>query len=489
MMFCQSLPIKQISTLIILLFFYISCTHLPPRVDEFGRPQRDYTYQPPIQTGDGWEISTLKREGIDPEYLNRLMSLILQETYEDFHSILIVKDGKLVFEEYFSGNNRDTLHVMASATKSVTSILVGIAIDNKMISDVNRKAYEFLPQYKGTKWVDNKYEISLENMLTMTAGVEWLASTSGIPLSDPRNDLAGLYRSHDPIKYTLEKELIQQPGRRYDYNTGLTTVLGEILKNASGLKPDKFAAKYLLSPLGIQHYKWHVYPNGTIDTGGGLYLRSRDMAKIGYMMLMKGKWKGNQIVSEKWVDESTKAHMQQTSNIRNASHYGYQWHLGKCKISDQRIESFFAQGLGGQYIFVIPNLDLVVVFTFQHPYSSGWFNGNLVLAKYILPSVLPPSQTHKSSKVDIKDADKFVGKYELKRLNEQIDVGKKNGNLYFKAPHRSRVMLFPETESAFYATDKKLGEVQVSFIMDTQKNVTHFVLGIGFQSLHYEKIK
>lgn len=101
MMFCQSLPIKQISTLIILLFFYISCTHLPPRVDEFGRPQRDYTYQPPIQTGDGWEISTLKREGIDPEYLNRLMSLILQETYEDFHSILIVKDGKLVLKNTF----------------------------------------------------------------------------------------------------------------------------------------------------------------------------------------------------------------------------------------------------------------------------------------------------------------------------------------------------------------------------------------------------
>jgi CubicO group peptidase (beta-lactamase class C family) len=252
---------------------------------------------------------------------------------------------------------------MASATKSVTSILVGIALDNQMISDVNRKIYELLPQYEGTNWINKKYEITLEHLLTMTAGVDWLASTSGIPLSDPRNDDAGLYRSYDPIKYTLEKELIEQPGSRYNYSTGVSTVLGEILKKASGLNPDKFAAKYLFDPLGIQNYKWKAYPNGTIDTGGGLYLRSRDMAKIGYMMLKKGKWRGNQIVSEEWVNESTKAQVQKIGNATMASDYGYQWHHGKIKIRNRSIEAFFAQGLGGQYIFIIPSIDMVVVFT------------------------------------------------------------------------------------------------------------------------------
>jgi CubicO group peptidase (beta-lactamase class C family) len=377
---------------------------------------------------------------------------------------------------------------MASATKSVTSILVGIAIDNKMISDVNRKIYELLSQYKGTKWVDKKYEITLEHLLTMTAGVDWLASTSGIPLSDPRNDDAGLYRSYDPIKYTLEKELIEQPGSRYNYSTGLSTVLGEILKKATGLNPDEFADKYLFDPLGIQNHKWKAYPNGTIDTGGGLYLRSRDMAKIGYMTLKKGKWRGNQIVSEKWVNESTKAHVQKIGKITMASDYGYQWHHGEIKIRNPRIEAFFAQGLGGQYIFIIPALDMVVVFTHQHPQSNGWFTGNLLLTKYIIPSVLPPAPLHKNTELNLRIIDKYIGEYELKHfINEQITIGKQNGNLYIQGPDNLKVTIYPETESIFYGISEELGEIQITFNMDTQRNVKHCVLRIGFMSLQFEK--
>jgi CubicO group peptidase (beta-lactamase class C family) len=323
----------------------------------------------------------------------------------------------------------------------------------------------------------------------MTAGVEWLSSTSGIPLSDPRNDAAGLYRSYDPIKYTLEKELIERPGSSFNYSTGITTVLGEILKTASGLNPDKFAAKYLLSPLGIEHYKWHKYPNGTIDTGGGLCLRSRDMAKIGYLMLKKGKWKDNQIVSEQWVEEATKAHVKQVGDLRTASDYGYQWHCGESRIKGQSIEVFFAQGLGGQYIIVLPGLNSVVVFTCQHPDSSGWLNGNLVLTNHIIPSMLPASQQQKGIKSKSKDIDRFVGEYELKPYNEKVVVGKKDKTLYFHSPDKPKVMIYPEAEDTFYGTHDKLGEIKVIFTMDEQKNVKEFVLGIGFQSLHYEKVK
>jgi len=447
----------------------------------------EHAYEIPVKTDDGWETSSLSKEGVNPENLNRLMSEILNGRYKDIHSILIVKDGKLIFEEYFSGNHRNSLHVMASATKSVTSILVGIAIDNKMISDVNRKIYELLPQYVGTKWVDKKYEITLEHLLTMTAGVDWLAATSDIPLSDPRNDDAGLYRSYDPIKYTLEKELIEQPGSRYNYSTGLSTLLGEILKKASGLNPDEFAAKYLFYPLGIQNHKWKAYPNGTIDTGGGLYLRSRDMAKIGYMMLRKGKWKGNQIVSEEWVNESTKSHVLQIGKSTMASDYGYQWHHGERKIRNQGIEAFFARGLGGQYIFIIPTLDLVAVFTYQHPYSLGWLTGNLVLAKYIIPSVLPPAPSHKTIELNSRIIDKYLGKYESRILNEKITVGKKHGDLYFQRSDDQKVMLYPETETIFYGSSEEFGDLQITFPMDTQGSVKHLIVRIGFVGIQFDK--
>ena len=471
----------------IIIALLFSCAP-PPRTGRFGLPQHNYVYRIPEKTDDEWETSSLSKEGVDHENLNQLMVDILNGKYKGIHSIVIVRNEKLIFEEYFYGNHRNSLHVMASATKSVTSILVGIAIDNKMISNVNRKIYELLPQYKGTKWIDKKYEITLEHLLTMTAGVDWLASTSGIPLSDPRNDLAWLYRSYDPIKYTLEKELIQQPGSRYNYSTGLSTVLGEILKDASGLNPDDFAAKYLLYPLGIQNHKWKVYPNGTIDTGGGLYLRSRDMAKIGYMMLKKGRWKGNQIVSEEWVNESTKAHVQQIGKVTNASEYGYQWHHGERKIRNQNIEAFFAQGMGGQFIFVIPALDLVVVFTYQHKNSSGKITGHLVLAKYIIPSVLPPAPLHKAIELDSKIIDKYLGEYESRRLDEKITVGKKNGNLYIQRSNDQKVTLYPETKSIFYGTSEELGELQITFTVDTQRSVKHLIVRIGFMRIQFDKI-
>lgn len=446
-----------------------------------------HIYKIPAKTDDGWETSSLIKEGVNPEYLNQLMVDIFDGKYKDIHSIVIARNGKLIFEEYFSGNHRNSLHVMASATKSVTSILVGIALDKKMITNVNRKIYELLPQYEGTNWIEKKYEITLEHLLTMTAGVDWLASTSGIPLSDPRNDDAGLYRSYDPIKYTLEKELIEQPGSRYNYSTGVSTVLGEILKKASGLNPDKFAAKYLFYPLGIQNYKWKAYPNGTIDTGGGLYLRSRDMAKIGYMMLKKGKWRGNQIVSEEWVNESTKAQVQKIGNATMASDYGYQWHHGEIKIRDRSIEAFFAQGLGGQYIFIIPSMNMVVVFTYQHPESSGWMDGNLLLTKYIIPSVLPPAPLHKTTELNSRIIDKYIGKYELKRFNEQFIVGKQHGNLYIQKPGDPKVMLYPETETTFYGTYEKIGKIQITFAVDKQRNIKHMVMRIGFLSIQLEK--
>jgi CubicO group peptidase (beta-lactamase class C family) len=446
-----------------------------------------YSYKIPVKTNDGWETSSLIKEGIDSKYFERLMVDIFGGAYKDIHSIVVVKNGNLVFEEYFSGNHRNSMHVMASATKSVTSILVGIALDKKMITNVNRKTYELLANCKGNKWIDERYEITLKDLLTMTAGIEWLGSDSHIPLSDPRNDASRLYHSYDPIKYTLEKQLIEQPGSRYNYSTGVSTVLGEIIKEASGLKPDEFAAKFLFDPLGIQDHKWFIYPNGTIDTGGGLFLRSRDMAKIGYMMLKKGKWNGNQIVSEEWVNESTKAHVKKNGKVTMGSEYGYQWHHGKLRIGNQNIESFFAQGLGGQYIFILPSIDMVVVCTFQHPESTGYLDANLVLTKYIIPSVLPPYGSQNLIEINSDFIEKYVGNYELKLYDEQFKVGEQNGKLYIQKPGDPKIILHPETENTFYGNYEKIGKILVSFFQDTLNQSKIMVIRIGFLSVYLEK--
>ena len=480
--------ITLFSLLLILISATPACTHQAPRIDSSHLPQPEYAYEIPVKTDDGWETSSLNKEGINPEYLNRLMIDIFGGKYKDIHSIVIVRDGKLVFEEYFSGNHRSSLHVMASATKSVTSILVGIALDKKMISNANRRIYELLPHYKGTKWIDKRYEITLKHLLTMTAGIDWLGSDSNIPLSDPRNDASRLYSSYDPIKFTLEKELIEQPGSRYNYSTGVSTVLGEIIKEASGLNPDEFATKYLFDPLGIQNHKWFIYPNGTIDTGGGLYLRSRDMAKIGYVMLNKGRWKGNQIVSEEWVNESTKAHVKKGGKVTMGSEYGYQWHHGELSIGNQDIEAFFAQGLGGQYIFVMPSIDMVAVTTYQHPESSGWLDGNLLLTNYIIPSVLPPAPLHKTAALNSGIIDKYIGEYELRGYNDKVTIGKDHGNLYIQISDDEKVTLYPEMESIFYGTSEEVGELLITFTMDSQKSVKHLIIRIGFAGLQYDKI-
>jgi len=276
--------------IIICLFF--SCA---PRAKRWGLRQYEYTYQVPEKVDDGWETASLTEAGVNSEIISALMGNILKGNLPNIHSVLLIKNGKLVLEEYFYRYSRETKHLIASDTKSVTSILVGIAIDKQMISDVNKRVYEFFPEYKGTRWIDQKYDITLKHILTMTAGLDWDEIAN--PHPHPKNPNTGMYKTDHPIEYILDKRKVAPPGERWNYNSGLTVLLGGIIKNTSGRYADKFAEKYLFGPLGITDYDWYKHPDGTVFTNGDLLLRPRDMAKIGYMMLRKGKWKGKEIVS------------------------------------------------------------------------------------------------------------------------------------------------------------------------------------------------
>jgi len=328
-----------------------------PRITESGHRQLEYQYKVPKKLNDGWEISSMKENGIDASFIKDMMNDVLSERFEKIHSILVIKNGKLTIEEYFYLNDRTTKHPLASVTKSFTSALVGIAIDLEFIEDVDENVSGFFPEYKELFEDQKKSEITIEHLLTMKAGLKW--DESSFPYSDLRNSLFKMNRSNNHLRFAIERPLQYQPGSVFRYNTGLSYMLDEIIRRATTQKSDKFAEQYLFGPLGINDYVWDKYPDGSLKTGSGLRMRPRDMAKLGYLYLKNGLWKGKRIISEDWILDSTFPHYD-----GSYMGYGYQWWL--VSLSDyysNAKDSFAAIGYGGQHIFVLPKLDAVVVFT------------------------------------------------------------------------------------------------------------------------------
>jgi len=353
-----------------------------------------YTYHIPEQTNDGWPTASLDEVRIDEKEIREAVERIDDGTYQNVHSILIVKDGKLVFEEYFSGYTwdyddaqfrgeltdfgMDTIHNLASVTKSFTSALVGIAIDQGFLQGVDQKVFAFFPEYASLS-DERKDAIILDHLLTMTSGLEW--NEMELPYSDTRNDLVQLFIVSDPIEYILAKPVVSEPGTRWYYNGGGTNILGEVIREATGLRMDDFAEKYLFVPLAITDYEWdHINPD-MIHASGNLRLRPRDMAKLGYLYLQRGIWGGHRIVSEEWVEESTKDHV----SPRGADGYGYQWWLRTYDSGSTPVDSFYAAGWGGQRITVFPSLDMVVVFTGGNYLAEE--PADEIIGRHILPAV------------------------------------------------------------------------------------------------------
>ena len=347
----------------------------------------------PPQTGDGWQTAEPASVGLDAKRLNRAVARIRNGTYQNVHSLLVVKDGKLVFEDYFrgytwnySGNqfrgdlvdfDRDTRHNLASVTKSFTSALVGIAIDQGLIGGVGDQVFSFFPQYASLQG-DGKDRLTLDHLLTMRSGLEW--NEMEVPYDDVQNDLIQLFRVPDPVTYILSKSLVAEPGKDWYYNGGNTNLLGEIIRSATGQRMDAFAERYLFAPLGITNYQWDHINADMIHASGNLQLRPRDMAKFGLLYLNGGVWNGQQIVSQEWVEASTQPHAALTGGG-----YGYQWWLRSYDYGSEAARCFFAAGWGGQRIHLFPDLDMVVVFT------GGNYVGEEpvgeILTRFILPAV------------------------------------------------------------------------------------------------------
>jgi CubicO group peptidase (beta-lactamase class C family) len=445
-------------------------------------------YQIPTRTDDGWETSSLVEEGVDSGRIADLMRSIHSGGLENIQGVLLVKNGKLVFEEYFDGYDRDIKHHVASVTKSIASVVIGIAIDQGFIDGMaqgglDRSVLDLFPEYATVINADPaKRNLLFKHILSMSAGLEW--DEQSYPYDDPRNDWYRANHGPDSVSFVLQKPVVVAPGTEFAYNGGLSILLSALIKNSSGMHTAEFAEGYLFGPLGIEDYAWDAVNDGLTDTDGGLHMRPRDMAKIGCLLLNGGRWKGNQIVSQAWVNESTRVHI----STGMGPGYGYQWWRGKLFVSDQSIKTFFASGHGGQKIFMFPTLDLVVALThqvFDNPF--GDLRNVAMLTRHIIPATLPPVPPRGTSEPVSKDLDGFVGEYESTPDGDLLTIFMDGNELYLRGGEVDRAKLIPETEDRFMGTVMGVVDFQIVFFKDERGEVEHLTLYLGFRSDRYDK--
>ncbi|MEE9364592.1 MAG: serine hydrolase [Cellulophaga sp.] len=331
----------------------------------------------PPQLNDGWVTKNIDDFGFNETQLLRLIDSVNSKKLVNTHCILIAKQEKLIFETYFDGFNANIPHDLRSASKSISSAMIGIAIDDKIIGSVDEKLYDFIPKaYQYTK--DSlKSKITIKDLLTMNSGL------------DVNNIASENYyqNSNNWLKTTLEAPMVKEPGTYADYGSANPFLLGVYLNERLEKPLEIYMDEKFFAPLGITNYI-----NQTDDMeiapyfGGGMLLTPRDMLKFGQLYLNKGIWKGKQIISEKWVKESFEKHVQLQD--RNKNEYGYLWWHGTYIVDGKEITSIEARGAGGQFIFVIPELELVVVITSGNFRNRKGNQPQKILKEYILPAIL-----------------------------------------------------------------------------------------------------
>ncbi|PKV52841.1 CubicO group peptidase (beta-lactamase class C family) [Aquimarina sp. MAR_2010_214] len=323
-------------------------------INTFCYGQNPYKYSKPKDLNDGWKTAHLGLQNVDTTKIYQLFEQI-HNGKNKLHSVLLVKNDQIIIEEYFNDHSSNKQHDLRSATKSIRSILLGIAIDQGFIDSIDDPISKYLKNPVPTKNLDKrKDKITIRHLLTMSPGFDcndWDKKSKG------QEDK--VYKKRDWLQYTLNLPMVNEPGTVSNYCSMGVVLLAEIISQASKMTIDKFSEQYLFNPLGITNIGWeHTSNKKVIPSGKRLYMTTRDMAKIGQLILNNGKWNDKQIVSKNWIEESTTPKTKITG-----IDYGYLWWNIPFKINEKVIISKTATGNGGQYIMIFPKLDMVAVFT------------------------------------------------------------------------------------------------------------------------------
>ncbi len=337
-----------------------------------------------------WPKATPKSVGLDAKALSQFDSEIASGKFGNVDGLTIVRHGKLVFDKRYERDyaniygeeakkesplnagdlsgpynyynswwhpwyQRGELHSLQSVTKTITSIVFGVARKRGDIPDIDTPVLKYFDESKIQNVDDRKRRMTIRHLLTMSAGLDW---NEGLPYSDPNNTGSQMEASRDWVEYTINRPMANEPGSTFAYNSGATQILAHVFRVATGTDIEEYAVRNLFTPLGIKQFFWKRSPSGLIDAEGGLYMRPRDVAKLWQLFLNGGKWNGTEIVSPEWVKDSVTPHMDLGPNTK----YGLKWWLypyGK----DNKFTAWSGSGFGGQFPIVLPEYDIVFVVT------------------------------------------------------------------------------------------------------------------------------
>jgi CubicO group peptidase (beta-lactamase class C family) len=346
----------------------------------------------PTTMRDGWATSAPEDVGLDGERLGAVVDWLDRLPGANLHSLLVARRGALAFEHYRKGTDeRESLpdaqhgiavrHDLRSATKSVTGLLAGIALERNHLPGLDARVLDYFPEYADLR-TREKERITVRHLLTMSAGLDW---DENVPITDPRHGEMRMWRTADHLRVALEPPLVTAPGEVWNYSGGCSELLGAILHRTTGQPLDAFARASLFAPLGIDDVEWVQHADGSPSASGGLHMRSRDLAKIGQVVAARGQWNGRAIVPAQWMAESIAPQIGAPDRL---FFYGYHWWLGRSLVDRKEVTWASAVGFGGQRLYVIPALDLVVVTTAGHYADAmqAWLP-LVILNRFVLPAV------------------------------------------------------------------------------------------------------
>jgi len=347
---------------------------------------------------DGWERATPASVGFDPELLDSMTIAIQRQRYPNVHALLIVKEGRLVYEQYFEGSdvrrgvgpqghvvfNATTRHDVRSITKSVTSALVGIAIGAGLLGPIDQPIFDLFPEHAGLA-TSSKRGITLRHLLTMSSGLAWNELVS---YADTSNDERRMNRSTDPVRFVLSRPLASAPGTVFNYSGGSPQLLAAAVQRAAGRPLLEYAREVLFAPLGITDVEWVHDSSDVPSAASGLRMRPVDVAKLGVLYLNQGRWRGVQVIPASWVEATRARQMELPIADADSGRHGYTllWWHSRLQTKRGDIEVLNASGNGGQNIFVVPKFGVVVTI-FGGRYDAGDYVTEDILVDHVIRSL------------------------------------------------------------------------------------------------------
>ena len=347
-----------------------------------------YAYREPVATDDGWIPASLDEAGLDARDIGALVTHLSQTAPAagpHVQGLLIARHGKLVLEEYFQGFDAERPHDTRSAGKTFTSLMTGLAIMHGAAFTTQTPVLSLLPQYQALVQHDSrKQSITVDNLLSMTSGLACDDSDD----QSPGNEDVMQSQTHqsDWYRYTLDLPMARAPGgSQAVYCTAGINLLGALIGRATGMWLPAFFDKYVAKPLQMHGYYINLMPDGDAYLGGGIYLRPRDFIKLGQLYLSGGKWNGKRVIDQDWIERSTARHSEFTADHG----YGYAWHLHQMKVGNRVFREYAAEGNGGQFVIVVPELELVVAITAgNYGDFKTWYALQDLVIDYIIPAAL-----------------------------------------------------------------------------------------------------